>query len=236
MWRLWLVCWHGGAAPPTALCTNAFTAGRRAFFVFLITVGLTFGFPQKGDDPNAPRQMAIHGVVLDPGMQQPVAGALVSLIAIPDKQNRLIGVGVPKEVISTAETDSSGRFSFEPDQPGLYTVEVKKDEYGPVGPIMSGLSTTASLMIDKNAPVREVRLLLARLGRIAGHVVDKEGNEPVANMPVTALQAFYQRGQRRLIPGGSGITDSDGRFVIRGISSAQYLLAVGPRLQNESGS
>ena len=180
--------------------------------------------------------MAIHGVVLDPGMQQPVAGALVSLIAIPDKQNRLIGVGVPKEVISTAETDSSGRFSFEPDQPGLYTVEVKKDEYGPVGPIMSGLSTTASLMIDKNAPVREVRLLLARLGRIAGHVVDKEGNEPVANMPVTALQAFYQRGQRRLIPGGSGITDSDGRFVIRGISSAQYLLAVGPRLQNESGS
>ena len=60
--------------------------------------------------------------------------------------------------------------------------------------------------------------------------MDEETGKPIAKYPMYAWQDNYSRGQRIPMPtfGASTATDAEGRFVLKGVTPAEYLLGVTP--------
>src|SRR5205807_2469612 len=92
----------------------------------------------------------------------------------------------------------------------------------------------AELTLDADHPNRDIALHLTRSGALTGRVVDEETRKPVAHVKLAAMQADYQGGLRRFLPGGTPVeTDADGRFTIGNLTAADYAVAVRPQSQSD---
>ena len=182
--------------------------------------------------PQSPRP-EVYGMVLEPGSNQPVVDAKVTVFLIPDPPPRIVMAG-QQDVYLTTKTDINGRFSFQAERFGTVRVRVEKEGFSGAAAMLRPPTDQASITLDKDHPRREVQFQLGRPGEITGRVVDEETRKPLAKVKVAAYQADYFEGKRRpLFGGAAAVTDADGQFRIGGLRPTQYLVAINPVSQEE---
>jgi 5-hydroxyisourate hydrolase-like protein (transthyretin family) len=169
-------------------------------------------------------QPEIHGMVLEPGTNQPVPDAVVSFYYLGEEQPKImVGTGL-LQVTGTVNTDATGAFSAMLFKLGYYRVAVKKNAY------VQNPNSTTSVTLTADAPSKEVRLSLMAPGHITGWVVDEETGKPIEGVRVAAAQAMNRVGMT--VYGGTGasngpITDAEGRFESRDLTPGKYMAAIG---------
>jgi hypothetical protein len=173
----------------------------------------------------------IRGVILEPGIEQPIADVEIELFGLPERSpdKPTIMAFTTKEPLHTAKTDSHGAFRIAPDKLGEYSLRLKKDGYGQSQTILrqmiaGSLGSSTTLMLDKDHPTRDLRFYLARPGEISGQIIDEETGKPLAGINVQAPSVGWQWGFRRTGPGSSGKTDAEGRFTIRNLAPGEYVV------------
>ncbi len=206
------------------------SAARAVPLLLAAALVLTAQQPSAGSKTAATPE--IRGVVVESGTNRPVEEAEVSYW-MPKVLASGLSVGgmfTTENPLGTAKTGPDGAFRFEPTELGNYYVSVVKEGYGNSGPMYRGSTTTASVTLTAIRPLQELRFVLARPAQITGRLVDEETGKPIANYPVSALQDNYGRGQRFPMRAASATTDAEGRFVLKGVTPAEYLLGVTPRI------
>ena len=175
--------------------------------------------------PPAPVRAVISGVVMEPGVNQPVADAEITIAEFefqPHKYNE----------VAKGKTDLQGAFRFEVDKFANYLVRATKPGYSESTGSLGGAQE--EVLVDKDHLQRTVRFALSRNGELTGRVVDDETGTPIPNFHVQAMDVHYSRGEP--IMGGNVVpaTDTDGRFVAKGREPGNYVVQVVPQtLGNE---
>ncbi|HEY1304931.1 MAG TPA: carboxypeptidase-like regulatory domain-containing protein [Vicinamibacterales bacterium] len=156
------------------------------------------------------------GVVVDIMTGEPVAGALVSLIARP--------AGVPPPPRS-AQTNTEGLFVFVGVPEGRWRVQVQKSGFFVVG--ANGQAPEVEI---RAASVVEGVIQVDRGGAIAGRMVDAKGS-PVSEVFVTAVPRIPSgdRAAGPLPSTGNAQTNDLGEFRLSGLPPGEYYLVGRPR-------
>ena len=181
---------------------------------------VAFGAPQQNAG-TPPPQPEIRGVVLEPGTNQPVVDAEISLSVQTPGPVKING-GWKADPSRKSRTDYSGAFRLPLDKPGPYRVEAKKPGY--FAPAAGG-PNYREVALTAESPVAEVKLYLVQPGRVTGLVVDEETGKPIAKLHLTALRMSTMRGG--LEPFGSAaVTDGDGQFAVTGLAPGDYAVEI----------
>jgi Carboxypeptidase regulatory-like domain len=178
------------------------------------TIAATPG-PQTG-------RAAISGVVIDAVAGRLVAGAVVSLGDLDDRQN------LPPRMV----TDSHGRFVFRDLKPsasyylGARSSGYAYTRYGWTQPGQTlATADIARLSVTDGQWLADIRIPLWRLGTISGRVVDENG-EPVVGVAVRAFSVRHISGRPDLVAGPVVTTDDRGIYRIADLDPARYVVGV----------
>jgi hypothetical protein len=176
----------------------------------------------------------VHGTVTEPGSNQPVVDATITVKLRPEPSPKiLINGGYSIDAYLTTKSGNDGTFSFEIERYGVIMVKVTKDGYRGAA-MFEPVIDQAELTLDADHPNRDIALHLTRPGTLTGRVVDEETRKPVAHVKLGAMQASYTGGSRRFLPGGAAVeTDADGRFTIGNLTAAEYVVVVRPQSQSD---
>ena len=157
----------------------------------------------------------IAGMVADAARNTPIARAVVTLSTAE---------GVPQEAV--AWTDASGRFAFGYLPPGRYQLSVTKSGYQATayGAIPS-LRPPTIIQLGPGESRADFVLRMQVPSAVSGVVLDDNG-DPLANVQVQALRSGWRRRKPRLLRGASALTDSSGRYQLRGLAPGRYAFAV----------
>lgn len=163
-------------------------------------------------------QPKLSGRVTEAGSSSSIEGATVTLLppVIAGQLN-----------LQTARTDSNGNYRFEKVADGTYSITASADGFVSQDYNRDATPEGAFLRVDSSTSIQGIDFHLAHEAVIRGTLVDEAG-KPVANVPVTAVGL---QGKDRK-PGHIAAlakTDALGRFVLRGLPVATYLVcANGP--------
>src|SRR5258706_2885 len=176
--------------------------------------GLPNGQPPRDTRPATGRS-TIRGRVLTADSGQPMRRAAVRITATE--------LRVPRSGL----TDADGRYEFRELPAGRYSVTVSKAafvtwSFGQTQPSAPG----KPLVLTDGQVADNVDVRLPRGAVITGRITDEFG-EPVTNASVMLLRQQFIRGQRRLMPGGGGNTQTNdiGEYRIFGLAPGQYYIA-----------
>jgi protocatechuate 3,4-dioxygenase beta subunit len=98
----------------------------------------------------------------------------------------------------TAETDETGRFSFQSLHPGRYSLTADRAGYARQTYGARGSSTSGTpLVLVAGQQLKDILFRLAPAALISGRVLDEEGEPPPANAVAMAFQSSYQQGVRQ---------------------------------------
>ncbi len=193
----------------------------------LALAAFAFGASPQETNPPAARP-EIRGLVLEPGTNQPVTEAEISLYFLGAEAPRVrVGLGTLQAAGAT-QTDSTGAFSFPLDKVGYYAVAAKKENYS--APANAPSSQNVTLTAEE--PAKEVRLFLSRPGQLTGRVVDEETGKPITGLRVMAGRARDFAGHR-LYMGIEGTTGADGQFLIPNLTPGEYVAIIRPQRQSK---
>jgi len=181
---------------------------------------VAFGAPQQNAG-TPPPQPEIRGVVLEPGTNQPVADAEISLSVQTPGPVKING-GWKADPSRKSHTDYSGAFRMTLDEPGPYRVEANKPGYS--APTIGGLNYR-EVTLTAGSPVAEVKMYLVQPGRITGLVVNEETGKPIAKLHLTAVRVDPRMGGFAL-GGTDATTDSDGQFTVNGLAPGEYAVEI----------
>jgi hypothetical protein len=128
-------------------------------------------------------------------------------------------------------TDDEGRFTFVDLPAGRYGIAADKPAYlttawGARAPGEAG--TPIALAAGQH--VSDLRLTLARGGVVSGTVRDSSG-APMVDVPIAVAPASSASGASsyEVRPGGSLLTDDQGRYRAYGLAPGEYVIAAAPR-------
>ena len=184
-----------------------------------------YGQQQKANE----KALYLRGIVDEFGLSKGIADVQVEVERYHHKPSSSL---TPKTHVGSATTDLSGAFAFSFTTSGTYRVTVLKDGYVMPGSFADGFSLSAEVNLDSGNSKQEVRFQLARPAEISGQVLDEDTQQPVVGLPVAAGQYGYEGGRARLWPSGVGATTGmDGRFVLRGLTPTNYVVAIGPMMR-----
>ncbi len=170
---------------------------------------------------DAPTQRAvISGVVMEPGVNQPVADAEITVAEFVRQPYKYTEVAKSK-------TDLQGAFHFELDKFATYIVAAKKQGYSESTGSLGGAQE--QVVVDKDHLSHTVRFALSRTGEITGRVVDDETGMPIPNFHIRVMGVHYSRGEAIWSGGEVSPTDADGRFVAKDREPGNYLAQVAPQ-------
>ena len=127
--------------------------------------------------------------------------------------------------------DLAGRFEFTEVREGEYRLSAGKPgylalEYGQRRPQEPG----AILSIKAGQTLERIDVTLPASGAISGRILDERG-DPVADVPVTLLQAVFAANRRQLLPVsaiGGRTTDDQGRYRLFALPPGQYVVVAHP--------
>jgi hypothetical protein len=173
-----------------------------------------------------PVSFEIRGKVLEPGTDQPVAGAEVTVQTRPGGNGPRINGGWQAASGPKAIADASGAFRLALEKPGDYRVEAKLEGFSIAE--TGSARNYAEITLSKEKPSAEARLYLSRPGRISGTVVDDLTRKPVAGVRVHAILKRVPFG---FLPGAGpqATTGADGRFTVTDLAPGEYAIEVGPQ-------
>ena len=166
------------------------------------------------------QRAVISGVVMEPGVNQPVADAEITIAEFefqPHKYNE----------VAKGRTDLQGAFHFEVDKFANYLVTAQKPGYSESTGSLGGAQE--QVLVDKDHLQHTVRFALSRNGEITGRVVDDETGMPIPNFHVRVLDLHYSRGEAIMGGGEVSPTDTDGRFVAKDREPGKYIAHVVPQ-------
>lgn len=154
-------------------------------------------------------------MVADAARNMPVARAVVTLSTAE---------GVPREAV--AWTDAGGRFAFGYLPPGRYQLSATKSGYqaAAYGAVPS-LRPPTIILLGLGESRTDFLLRMQLASSVSGVVLDDNG-DPLANVQVQALRSGWRRRKPRLLRGASALTDSSGRYRLRGLAPGRYAFAV----------
>ena len=133
--------------------------------------------------PQAPADPEIRGVVVEPGVNLPVAGATVELSVQTTSSVKINGGWLPDK--RKATTDERGRFSLTLDKPGPYRVEARKDGY--LDPGRDGPPAYAEVKLTADHPVADVKLSLVPPTALTGTAINDDTGKPLAGVRVRQM-------------------------------------------------
>jgi hypothetical protein len=175
----------------------------------------------------------VHGTVTEPGSNQPIVDATITVKLRPEPAPKILINGGFKDVYLTTKSSNDGSFSFEIERYGVILMTVAKEGYRGAAMFEPPIHQ-ATLTLDADHPTRDIALHLTRPGALTGHVIDEETRKPAGHVKLGAFQADYQGGLRRFIPGGPPVeTDADGQFTIRNLTATEYVVAVRPQSESD---
>jgi protocatechuate 3,4-dioxygenase beta subunit len=131
----------------------------------------------------------------------------------------------PGRVI-TAESDESGRFSFQGLNQGSYSLTADRAGYAKQTYGARGSSTSGTpLVLLAGQQMKDILFKMAPAALISGRVLDEDGEPPPANTVAMAFESSYQRGVRQWLPVGAAMTNDLGEFRIPSLAAGSYLVA-----------
>ena len=126
----------------------------------------------------------------------------------------------------TVSTNLQGIYEVRDLPAGRYTVSASRTGYLTIrhGQRRPG-EAAQPLQVADTQVVERIDLTLPRMGVIAGRITDELG-DPLANVMVMPMRVRYFRGQRRLVPAGGGLlqTDDSGQYRIIGLEPGDYYI------------
>ena len=167
--------------------------------------------------PPEVRYASIAGVVLDDATGARIPRAAVTLATKAEEPSTAL-----------AWTDARGAFSFSWVPPGPYYLAAHRDGYqnvrfGAVRPAEPPVVLSLAAGED-----RHIVLRMQPAGSISGVVVDAEG-DPVQNVNVQLLMAWFERRKPRYVNVASVMTDGRGRYFLGGLAPGKYFLTARPQ-------
>jgi protocatechuate 3,4-dioxygenase beta subunit len=130
----------------------------------------------------------------------------------------------------SALSDAQGQFEFKELPAGRYTLMATKGgfvtlQYGQRGPTDSG----KQIELADGQALPKVDMALPRGAIITGRVVDENG-DPIAEVPIAALQYRLFNGRRRLMPTGrTSMTNDLGQYRLYGLAPGEYYVSAASR-------
>ena len=184
----------------------------------LIALGGPSSANYVAQSPNPQPTGAISGIAADGATGQPLAGTTVTLAG--------------GAVTSSIVTDSKGRFVFRWLAPSAsYRLEAAKPGYAAEGLGDTAFGSLAPrIVLDRGEWIADCKLLLWRLGGIAGSVVDERG-EPLVGMPVRIITGVQLLGRMEWAVGATTLSDDRGVYRLGGLRRGHYFVNV-PSLQS----
>ena len=129
--------------------------------------------------------------------------------------------------LQTVRTDGNGNYRFDQVLNGTYSITASADGFVSQDYSRDATPESAFLRVDSSTSIHGIDFHLAHEAVIRGAVVDEAG-EAVANLPVTAV-GLQGSDKKTGHVGALAKTDAFGRFVLRGLPAATYLVcANGP--------
>jgi protocatechuate 3,4-dioxygenase beta subunit len=186
---------------------------------FLLSLLFQLAVPaQQTPALNPSDQCTIQGAVVKAGTGEPLHKASVDARPAGVRQGNEQAQG------GSAETDEMGRFEIKGLAPGRYYLSAYRNGfvrqmYGQRSPEGQG----AMLNLSPGEKLANISFQMIPAAVITGHVYDEDG-EPVVYAQVMAMHYSYVRGQRQLVPNGSGSTNDLGEFRIFGLAPGQYFV------------
>jgi len=201
-------------------------ATGRMLLSVAVVASVAFAAPQRNAEAS-PVRTEIRGVVLEPGINQPVAEAEISF-STQEPGPVLLNGGWKNDPARKIRTDSRGAFVVALDKPGSYRVEARKEGY--IGGGFGGAPEYAEVKLTTEKRSMDVRLFLARPARITRRVVDEDTGTPLAGIRLSAKRA-NRYGQLWPMGGSSAKTDASGVFVLTGLPPNEYAVEIGPQIE-----
>ena len=167
------------------------------------------------------QRAVISGVVMEPGVNQPVADAEITIAEFVFQPYKYTQVAKGK-------TDLQGAFRFEVDKFATYIVAAKKPGYSESTGSLGGAQE--QVVVDKDHLQHTVRFALSRTGEITGRVLDDQTGMPIPNFHVQVMGVHYSRGEAIWSAGEVSPTDADGRFVSKDREPGNYVAQVVPQV------
>ncbi len=180
--------------------------------------------------PQSNVRFEIRGVVTEPGTGVAVADAGISLAVQQGGPVRLNG-GWKDDDTNKTRTDYRGAFVLTVDKAGEYRVTAGKDGYQAPG--VAGASEFAEVKLTEEKPAVDVKLSLARHGRLTGSVIDEDTGEPLPRFRLSAVRRMAV-GRFMSFGGVEGTTDAKGEFVISGLQPGEYAVTIGPQANDQA--
>ena len=181
-------------------------------YAFAIAVAASIAFGQ------AAGQGVVSGTVIEASSGEPVRKAIVTLTL----------QGEPRRW-ATARSDASGQFPFSDLPPGKYDLRAAKSGLGTATYGAGGAGEIGELLsLDQGETHGGVKLLFIRSGKIAGHVLEADG-DPAANVSVAVLRPGRNLGKRVLVNYRAATADDRGEYQINGLDPGDYYLLASPQ-------
>ncbi len=223
--------------------------------LILVAGVLGFGpiFAQTGAN------LEIRGILLEPGVNRPIAGAEVTLTrgAVPanlllkdsdappfpeamrarvlEMMKRTEQAASERSGIEVAKaiTSDDGTFHFSPAEFGSYIVSAKKNGYERSDRLSSTdrspISASASVSLDFEHHNGEVQIFLIRPSVLIGRVVDADSGEPISNLPVRIREHAFRLGAAGLYTQNTVRSDSEGRLTATVKHPGRYIAIIDSR-------
>lgn len=174
-------------------------------------------------DQSATGTAILAGTVVLEGAGTPVRRARVNLSAGELRGSR------------SALTDDQGRFSFAALPAGRYTLNASKAgfvniAYGAKRPGRQG----TPVQLAEGQRLDRLTIAMPRGSVLTGVVVDEHG-EPAAGVPVRALRAAMQTGERTWQVANQDTTDDRGMYRIYQLQPGDYMVSAAPRNTGPGG-
>jgi len=195
-------------------------------------------------------QSSLSGKIVRSGTDEPLAGAQVIVTAVtastptgatapvlngtvrsPASTEAIATVSTPPSTarkIPPATTDRDGKFDFPNLEPGLYSLQVFRNEYArqTYGQRVPGGPATAIRLLA-GQPVTNIVMALVPTGNVTGVIRDSDGR-PQTGVPIQLLRAtFNSSGQRTFQIEGTTRTDDRGEYRLYWITPGRYFISAG---------
>jgi len=200
--------------------------------------------------PHAGQTASLSGIVVRSGSDEPLAGAQVILTAVTATPtsgtaapvltasvNSLPSVDTMTTVSTAAgasrklppvSTDRDGKFVFQNLEPGLYSLQVIRNEYArqTYGQRIAGGPALAIRLSDGQA-LNNIVMALVPTGNVAGVIRSSDGR-PQTGVPIQLLRTSYSaNGERTFHVEGTARTNDRGEYRLYWITPGRYYISAG---------
>jgi uncharacterized protein (DUF2141 family) len=175
-------------------------------------------------------------LALSPAAQSPASGSIAGSIVADDASRQpivratvtLAGSALERNVV--AITDAAGRFAFADLPPGQFTLTASKPGFLTMayGQTAAGRGSGAPISLRSGERIDRLVWALPPGGVLIGRVLNERG-QPVADVPITAMQYRGAGDERRLVTAACcSRTDAQGGYRLYGLAPGEYLVAALP--------